>query len=200
MLGRCLELQSGNAPGMDDLGIRNNLIGLIIGAIPTIGSSCALALDQLLDRPDRLREAQAAARDNNDELLASYVFEAFRFQPLNPIIYRRATADYIVAKGTLRARKIRKDTMVLAANLSAMFDAWTVPSPNSFRIDRPWDSYILWGYGLHACFGAHINYVAIPQILKPLLQKEGLRRAAGAEGKLDRGATPFPVHMVLEFD
>ena len=200
VLGRCLGLQSGKAPGMDDLGIRNNLIGLTIGAIPTIGSSCALALDQLLDRPDRLREAQAAARNNDDALLAKYIFEAFRFQPLNPIIYRRAVADYVVAKGTLRARKIRKDTMVLAANLSAMFDAWTVRSPSSFRIDRPWDSYILWGYGLHACFGAHINYAAMPQILKPLLQKDGLRRAAGAEGKLDKGGTPFPVHMVLEFD
>jgi hypothetical protein len=28
----------------------------------------------------------------------------------------------------------------------------------------------------------------------------GLRRAQGAEGRLDRGTTPFPVHMVLEFD
>ncbi len=200
VLGRCLNMQSGKVPGMDDLGIRNNLIGLIIGAIPTIGSSCALALDQLLDRPDRLREAQAAARDNDDAKLASYIFEAFRFQPLNPIIYRRAAADYVVAKGTFRARKIPEGTMVLASNLSAMFDSWTVRAPNRFRIDRPWDSYILWGYGLHACFGAHINYAVIPQILKPLLQKSGLRRATGPEGVLDRGETPFPVHMVVAFN
>ena len=57
VLGRCLELQSTGAPGMDDLGIRNNLIGLITGAIPTTSKCCAQALDQLLDRPDVLSQA-----------------------------------------------------------------------------------------------------------------------------------------------
>src|SRR5208283_3660323 len=33
VLGRCLKLQEAGMPGMDDLGIRNNLIGLFIGAI-----------------------------------------------------------------------------------------------------------------------------------------------------------------------
>ena len=32
---------------MDDLGIRNNLIGLIIGAIPTTSKAAIQALDQL---------------------------------------------------------------------------------------------------------------------------------------------------------
>lgn len=200
VLGRCLKMQSGNAPGMDDLGIRNNLVGLIIGAIPTIGSSCALALDQLLDRPSELREAQAAARADDDTKLASYVFEAFRFQPLNPIIYRRAVEDYVVAKGTLRAKTIPKDSMVVACNLSAMFDPWNVKRPNQFRIDRPWDVYMLWGYGLHACFGQYINRAVIPQVLKPLLKKNNLRRAPGERGKIDTADTPFPQHMTLEYD
>ena len=34
VLGRCLLLQKANQPGMDDPGIRNYLIGLVIGAIP----------------------------------------------------------------------------------------------------------------------------------------------------------------------
>ena len=36
VLNRCLELQRAGFLGMDDLSIRNNLIGLIIGTIPDI--------------------------------------------------------------------------------------------------------------------------------------------------------------------
>src|SRR5215470_5252509 len=60
VLGRCLVLQKANQPGMDDVGIRNYLIGLVIGAIPTISKASVQALDQLLDRPQALESAQAA--------------------------------------------------------------------------------------------------------------------------------------------
>ncbi len=200
VLNRCLAMQGANLPGMDDLDIRNNLIGLIIGAIPTISKSANHALDQLLDRPEMLAAAQTAARADDDELLARYVFEAFRFNPANPVIYRRAATDAVIARGTLRARKVPKGAMVFAANLSAMFDAKQLRAPNQFRVDRPWADYILWGYGMHTCFGAYINRAVIPTVLKPLLKQENLRRAPGAAGQMNTGGTPFPVHMRLEFD
>ena len=90
--------------------------------------------------------------------------------------------------------------MVLAANLSAMFDPLKVDLPNEFRADRAWDNYILWGYGLHTCFGEYINQAMIPAILKPLLKTNGLRRASGKDGMIDTMGTPFPAHLVLEFD
>jgi len=200
VLNRCLAMQAAGLPGMDDLGIRNNLIGLVIGAVPTTSKAAVLALDQLLERPDALAGAQRAARADDDALLARHIFEALRFNPVNPVIYRRANRDTVVAAGTLRARKIPRSTMVLAANYSAMFDRFKLYDPESFRTDRPWDSYILWGDGLHTCFGAHINQVLIPAILKPLLQQKGLRRAPDASGQIDTGGTPFPVHLRLEFD
>ena len=199
VLGRCLVLQKAGLPGMDDLGIRNNLIGLVIGAIPTISKASVQALDQLLERPQALASAQAAARAGDDALLAAHVFEAFRFNPVNPLIYRRAARDTRIAAGSLRARTIRKDTMVLAANLSAMFDPLKIESPESFRTDRAWGDYMLWGYGMHTCFGAHINRAVMPAILKPLLAKPGLRRAAGATGQIDGGGTPFPQHFCVEW-
>src|SRR6185437_5828964 len=58
VLGRCLVLGKADQPGMGDLGIRNNLIGLVIGAIPTISKACCQALDQLLDRPAALASAR----------------------------------------------------------------------------------------------------------------------------------------------
>lgn len=199
VLGRCLVLQKANQPGMDDLDIRNNLIGLVIGAIPTISRACVQVLDQLLDRPRALESAQAAARGGDNALLAAHVFEAFRFNPINPLIYRRATCDATIAAGSLRARKIPKGTMVLASNLSAMFDPLKIEAPESFRTDREWGEYMLWGYGMHACFGAYINRSVMPAILKPLLAKAGLRRAAGKAGRIDGGGTPFPRHFWVEW-
>jgi cytochrome P450 len=200
VLGRCLVLQKAGRPGMDDLGIRNNLVGLFIGAIPTISKACVQTLDQLLDRPQALASAQAAARSGDNALLAAHVFEAFRFNPINPLIFRRAVRESRIAAGSLRSRVIPKGSMVLAVNLSAMFDPLRIEAPESFRTDRPWDDYILWGYGMHSCFGAHINRAVMPTILKPLLLKHGLRRAAGAAGRIDGGGTPFPQHFSVEWD
>lgn len=200
VLGRCLVLQKTGTPGMEDINIRNNLIGLMIGAVPTISKAAVQALDQLLERPEILAGAQAAARADDDALLSQYVFEAMRFNPVNPVIYRRAVRDTQIARGTLRQRHIPAGTMVLAANLSAMFDPLWLESPSSFKTDRPWNNYILWGDGMHTCFGAQINAVAIPGVLKPLLKKQGLRRAAGDAGQIDTGGTPFPVHMTVQWD
>ena len=199
VLNRCLAMQRAGLPGMDDLGIRNNLIGLIIGAVPTISKASVQALDQLLRRPDALAAAQNAARANDDALLAAHIFEALRFNPINPVIYRRATRDATIAANTLRAITVPKGSMVFAANLSAMFDRLKLVAPNQFRVDRPWDDYILWGDGMHTCFGAHINHAIIPAMLKPLLVQQGLRRIAGDVGQIDTEGTPFPVHLWLEF-
>ncbi|HEX3497312.1 MAG TPA: cytochrome P450 [Methylocella sp.] len=200
VLGRCLVMQAAGLPGTADIDIRNNLIGLVIGAIPTISKAAVQALDQLLDRPEKLASAEQAAHDGNDALFAAHVFEAFRFNPVNPLIFRRAVSDTTIAAGHFRARKIPKDTMVLAANLSAMFDPLKIEAPESFRTDRPWGDYMLWGYGLHGCFGAYINAAVLPAILKPLVKKPRLRRAAGAAGQIDTGGTSFPQHFVVEWE
>jgi cytochrome P450 len=200
VLGRCLTLQASGAPGMDDLGIRNNLIGLLIGECPTTSCAANRALDQLLDRPAALASARTAALANDDAALAAHVYEALRFYPVNPIIYRRANRETWVADGTLRARKIKPGAMVMASNLSAMFDGLELPSPNAFRTDRPWDAYILWGFGMHTCFGDHFNRTTLPALLKPLLKQPNLRRASGPVGQIDNAGTPFPVHFHVAFD
>jgi cytochrome P450 len=199
VVGRCLALQKASVPGMDDLGIRNNLLGLIIGAIPTTSKCCAQALDELLKRSPKLLEAQEAARSDNDALLAQYVFEALRFNPSNPGLFRIATEDYTVAKDKMHATTIARGTTVLAATQSAMFDERIVDAPNEFRIGRPPYAYMHFGYGLHSCFGQYINRVQIPGILKPLLKRKGLRRAEGDAGLLQYGG-PFPRSLEVVFD
>ncbi|MEL7117106.1 MAG: cytochrome P450 [Pseudomonadota bacterium] len=200
ILNRCLALQSADTPGMSDLGIRNNILGLLIGAIPTISKASCLALDELLRRPSALSSARRAAQRGDDADLAQHIWEALRFNPFNPVIYRRATRDTEVASSTLRRVKLSKGQIVFAGNFSAQFDRFEVPSPNEFRTDRPWETYILWGYGMHRCFGDAINQAIIPAILKPLLAQEGLRRAKGPAGQISTGNAGFPAHFTVEFD
>ncbi len=200
VLNRCLALQAADTPGMSDVGIRNNLLGILIGAIPTISKSCCLVLDELLRRPDALSGAQEAARSGDDVLMAQYVWEALRFNPHNPVIYRRATRDAVVARSSLRAMTVKKGQMVFAANFSAMFDRFDIPAPNEFRTDRTWETYIHWGYGMHTCFGGAINRAVIPAILKPLFLRKNLRRAPVGAGEIDTGGTSFPQHFTVEFD
>jgi cytochrome P450 len=200
VLGRCLAMGGADLPGMRDEDIRNNLIGLLIGELPTLSATANLALDELLDRPRQFAAACTAARTGDDATLSAYVFEALRFRPLNPLVYRRAMHDTVIAGGKLRRRRIVKDSIVMASNLSAMFDPLAIPDATAFRIDRPWETYMLWGHGMHTCFGAHINRAVLPALLKPLLAQPNLRRASGPRGQIDNAGTPFPQHLHLEFD
>lgn len=199
VLERCLIMQDANLPGMTDLDIRNNLLGLLVGLIPTTSQAASQALDQLLDRHDQLADAQAAARSDDLDRLRRYVFEALRFNPINPGLIRVTSDDAIVAFGTMRARTIPKGRLVLAATRSAMRDPSRIDRPEEFRIDRPDDNYILFGFGPHTCFGRYINAYQIPLVLKAILRKPNLRRAAGAAGQLAMSG-PFPSSMTVEFD
>lgn len=199
VLSRCLALQASGLDAFNDVDIRNNMIGMVIGAIPTLNKAAVQALDQLIDRPDALAKAQAAARANDVKTVTASLMEAMRYNPVNPLIYRQAVRDSVIARSTTRARTIPQGTMVLACNLSAMFDPHALAHPNQFRLDRQPEDYILWGNGLHTCFGQYINQAIIPTMLMPLLKQPGLRRAPGSAGQVDFGGTPFPQHWKLLF-
>jgi cytochrome P450 len=199
LLARALKLQASGTPGFRDLDIRNNFVGLIIGAIPTTATATALALDELLRRPAELASAQAAARADDDALLAKYVFEAMRFNSMTPAIIRTTNQDFLLARGETHERTIPVGTTVAASTLSATFDARRVEAPEEFRVNRSERDYMHFGHGLHLCFGYHINQVQIPQILKPVLQRANLRRAAGSAGVLQK-AGPFAASLTVLFD
>lgn len=198
VLTRCLGL-SQQLPGLTHRDIRNNLVGLLIGAIPTTATSAALALDQLLERPEQLKGAHAAAVAGDHDLVARYVFEALRFRPMNPGIFRIVNRDFELARDQVRSTWLREGMTVVAATQSAMFDKLQLDDPDEFRIDRQPRDYLFWGYGLHTCFGQYINQVQIPGLLEPLLAKRGLRRAPGPEGQLQL-AGPFAGSLVVTFE
>jgi cytochrome P450 len=184
---------------IDDTAIRTNLIGIILGCIPTTSKAVALVVDELLRRPAELAGAQAAARADDDDLVSAYVFEALRFRPQNLGLVRTCAMDYTVARGTLHPTTIPAGTEVLVATQSAMHDGRVVTHPGRFRTDRPPHHYLHFGAGLHTCFGRHVNQVQIPLIVKSLLRRSNLRRAPGPAGAL-RTTGPYPSSLAVRFD
>ncbi len=177
--------------GLHDIAIRHNLIGLVIGWIPTTSKAFALAVEELLHRPAQLATAQRAARDGDRELVAAHVFEALRFRPQNWGLLRTCAADRTVAAGTSRETTIRTGATVVAATQSAMFDETELVAPDEFRLDRPWSDYMHFGHGLHRCFGEAINRVQLPALATALLEGPRIARVPGKAGEL-RWCGPYP--------
>lgn len=176
VMGRLLGLQrAGDAAGLDDETVRRTLMGLVVGMVETTSQAAIQALLVLFSRPDALASAVAAARADDDDMLARVVFEALRFRPINPMVVRVAKEDYRLAAGEPHATLIRKGTAVFALTWSAMFDPRVLDAPDEFRPDRPPHHYLHFATGRHACYGRYISSIQIPQILKPLLKLDGLR-------------------------
>ena len=106
-----------------------------------------------------------------------------------------------MAGGTWRARTIPKGAFVMAATRSAMFDGRRVRDARAFRTDRPDYVYMHFGYGMHECFGVHMNRVLVPEICKAVLRLPNLRRAPGAEGRLtlDDDFRIFPMNLTVAY-
>jgi cytochrome P450 len=198
VLGRCLDLQASGTPGMSDVDIRNNLLGILIGLMPTTSKCAVLMLDYLLDNPQLLAGAQKAAREDDDELLRKYMLESLRLNSFGAGVFRVATQDYKIASGYFRSTTIKKGTQVLVSTQSAMLDGRVLKQPKQFKLNRPDYNYMHWGYGMHTCFGQYINQVQIPLIVKSILKQDGLKRADGEAGKVIYDG-PFPIKMNIEF-
>lgn len=182
-------------PWLDDDAVRRNVNGVIVGAVDTTSKAVAHAIDELLRRPAALQGAQRAAAADDIDAVSGYVWEALRFLPHAPVLQRRCPRDVTLRSG----RGVPAGTEVTLAVQSAMFDPAAFPEPGSFHADRPADRHLHFGWGLHSCFGKHINRVQIPELVAGLLRLPGLRRVPGRDGKLVYDG-PFPDRLVVGFD
>lgn len=198
VLSRCLALQKAGDPAYSDDFIRTSLMGFIVGGPPQPPMVVPQAMEQLLRRPPALAAAQAAARADDDDRLRAYVMEAMRFDPLAPGLPRVALTDWTLGTGTSHASTIPAGAQVLAAFASAMMDPRRVANPRVFDPNRPASEYMHFGFGLHECFGRHINHATLHLMLKPLLAQPNLRRAPGKAGKLVKNG-PFAERLVVAY-
>ena len=77
----------------------------------------------------------APALPSNFEAFDGYVWEALRFAPIAPYVFRLSNRDYTIAPGTDRETTIPAGTTVLALTQSAMFDDFALTLPGSGSVN-----------------------------------------------------------------
>jgi cytochrome P450 len=184
----------------DDSKILTNMSMLLIGSVETTAQAITQALEQILKRPDILSKALEAAKTNDDKTFDKYVWEALRFNPFSPFVVRLCESDYTLAPGTPRETRIPAKSVVLASLGSAMFDAGVVTNPDDFSVERPKYNYMHFGYGHHTCLGEHVSGVVIPEVIKQILLRPGVRLIPGDQGKIDYQGTLIPARFVIAYD
>ncbi len=152
IVARMLRTSFPAAVDFDIKRVGTNAGGLLIGAIETTSQAVAQAIQFLLDRPDLLAKAVAAAKSDDTKAFDGIVWEAMRFVPIAPYMFRKSAVEYTVAKGTDRATTIPPGTYVLPLTLSAMFDPKAFESPEEFIPERNWYHYFHFGFGSHDCW------------------------------------------------
>jgi len=195
-LSRLIKYELANPGSIDDVSVQRFVCGLIIGTVDTNSKAITQILDFLLNHPDLLRAAQRAAQAD-DPIFSNYAFEALRFNPQTPLIIRHCENNTVVAQGTPRERTISGGSTVYVGTWSAMFDSLKVEDPEDFKVNRPDDVYLHFGYGQHTCFGRYFAHAIIPGVLKALLKVPHIERADGTAGQIQSSGA-FPDHLVLK--
>jgi cytochrome P450 len=186
-----------------------NAGGLLIGAIETTSQAVAQVIEFfLVQRPDLLGEVKSKAALPDPDAFDSMVWEALRFVPISPYMFRQASADYVIATGTNHNTAIRAGTNVLLMTQSAMFDPYAYENADKYDPNRNWYHHFNFGFGSHECLGKYVGMVLIPEMVRQVMLRDNI----AGKGKISRkngalygngpggGADgPFPEEYNLEW-
>ena len=185
-------------PGEVDYDIKRlgvNAGGLLIGAIETTSQAVAQVVQYLIESPEWFTRAQAAATLPGTDVFDGIVWEALRFVPIAPLLFRQCAGEYTIGRGTEFATQVAVGSYVLALTQSAMFDPRAFDNPQEFIPTRNWYHYFHFGFGSHECLGRYIGMVMIPEMVRQLFLRPGLK----AHGRIDYRDGPFPEHYELSW-
>lgn len=183
VLGRLLRAQHQEGPSLDDRRVRDALIGTAIGWLFHFAKAAVVAVDELLERPEALAAARAAAGAGDDDTLRRVLWEVLRFRPVQAGLLRTCARDAPVGAEP-HTRVASVGTSVFAATHSAMWDEALVPDPDRFDPTRADAQYLIFGAGPHRCLGEPLVRRQLPALLAPLLRSDGLHRAPRPAGAL----------------
>ena len=134
-----------------------NAGGLLIGAIETTSQAVAQVVEYFVDDPALLKKVKDKARRDDTPAFDAMVWEALRFVPIRPDIFRQAASDYTIAKGSGHATEIKAGTIVRLLTHSAMFDPYAYENPDEFNPDRNFYHNFNFGFGSHQCMGKYVG-------------------------------------------
>lgn len=172
-----------------------NAGGLLIGAVETTSQAVAQVIQFFIDRPELLAQAKAASSETDTSKIDGMVWEALRFVPISPYMFRQVSQDYTIAKGTDRETTIPKGTNVLTLTQSAMFDTYAYDNPDEFNADRNWYHNFNYGFASHDCLGKYIGMAMIPEMVRQVM----LRTDIQATSPMDYKGGPFPEEYNLSW-
>ncbi len=165
-----------------------NAGGLLIGAIETTSQAVAQVVEYFIDNPVLLRTARDKAQQDDTAAFDAMVWEALRFVPIRPDIFRLAASDYTIAKGTERETEIKAGTIVRLLVHSAMFDPFAYENPDSFNPDRNFYHNFVFGFGSHDCLGKYVGMEMVPEMVRQVVLLDDLE----SDGKISYRNQQFP--------
>jgi Dyp-type peroxidase family len=187
-----------------DSEIRAILLGLATGFIPTNTLAATRMLQVLLDRPEAMAIARAAAAADDLPTMRKIVYEAGRLNPaLAPGQWRYCPRDTVLSVDG-REKRIEAGTTLLVSTMSAMRDKRAVKEPKRFWPDRTgpdgkWqEPDLVFGIGPHVCMGKHLAIEQISALFMVLLKQLDLKPAPGKAGKM-QSVGPFPRALEMTF-
>jgi cytochrome P450 len=128
----------------------------------------------LVRRPDLLDEVKQKAALSDPAAFDSMVWEALRFVPISPYMFRQASTDCVIAKGTNHQTAIPASTNVLLLSQSAMFDSYAYDKPETFNPNRNWYHHFNFGFGSHECLGKYVGMVMIPEMVRQVMLRKNI--------------------------
>jgi cytochrome P450 len=180
-----------NFPDAMELDIKRlgvNAGGLLIGAIETTEQAVAQTIHYLLGSEQWCARAKAAAQKDDPAEFDGIVWEALRYVPIAPYLFRKSAAEFTVGQGTEYATTIPAGTYVLPVTQSAMFDPRAFDRPDEFIPDRNWYNYFHFGFGSHECLGRYVGMVMIPEMIRQVFRRTDIK----ATSAMDYKDGPFP--------
>jgi len=154
-----------------------NAGGLLIGAVETTSHTVNNAIGELLDRPEELAKAKAAADTGKPEDMDGFTLEALRFKPAFPYFFRTCHRATELGGGTQFARTVSPGTTVLAVTHSAMFDPASFKDPKTFDPGRSQGDNFTFGFGIHECLGRAVAKPMISEIVRQIVRLPDLSAA-----------------------
>ncbi len=188
----------------------NIIHSICIGAV----STQAQQLSQIIEFYLREENAQHLERiaqlckkgDEHDEELRGYLYEAMRLNPQQPVIPRNVVQDTSVVVGRIEVH-LRKGDGVFASQKEANLDPQHFDNPLTVDPTRPHSQYNIFGFGMHACVGAHFADVSLLACARAIFSLPQLRLGHGSGGSFRQtsnkyGDTDVPIYITdggLEF-
>lgn len=145
--------------------IERNAVGLAWISHPVTVQSGALAVQELLGRPQVYEQLLSRAKSLKDRVwtdagfrkdVRDHVLELMRFRPIFPLLARDVPRDTELQTGARQNAKCPGGGKIALLSIAALFDPSVVSDSRRFCPERDWGKddplrYLMFGYGYRQC-------------------------------------------------